>query len=128
MSTILIIEDEKMLADMYKEKLEMEGFQVDLAFSSEQGIDYLKEKTPAIILLDILLPGDNGIEFLKKIKQVPNLENIPIIAFSNYDDPVTKKEAFSLGVKDYLIKANYVPNKVVERIRGFLALKNKKTR
>ena len=123
MAKVLIVEDEKMLAEMYKDKLEMEGIEADLVFSAEEAMDYLEERKIdhiSLILLDMLLPGANGIEFLKKIRDIPELGNMPILVFSNYDDPKTRKEAFDLGVKDYLIKANHTPNKIVQRVKECL--------
>lgn len=120
MVKILIIEDEKVLAEMYRDKFESEGFKTKLAFSSEEAVEYLKKEKPDLILLDILLPRENGIIFLKKIKEVENISNIPIIAFSNYDDQRTKKEAFGLGIKDYLIKTQYTPKELVEEVKKYL--------
>jgi two-component system alkaline phosphatase synthesis response regulator PhoP len=120
MKKILIIEDEKILAGMYKEKLEMEGFEVVLAFDVKEGIEIAKREKPNLILLDILLPGENGVSFLKKQKEDKEISEIPVIAFSNYDDPKTKKEAAELGVKEYLIKASHTPAKVIEKIRQYL--------
>jgi DNA-binding NarL/FixJ family response regulator len=71
-------------------------------------------------LLDILLPKENGITFLKKIKEIRGVSEIPIVAFSNYDEPKTKKEAFALGVKAYLIKTQYTPKEILEEIKKFL--------
>ena len=119
-SKILIVEDEKDLAEMYKEKFEEDGFLVDLAFSSEEAIDYLKNNTPDLILLDILLPKENGVSFLKRIKAMEGVADMPIVAFSNYDEPRTKKEAFSLGIKAYLIKTQYTPKELLEEIKKFL--------
>ena len=120
MSTILIIEDEKMLAEMYRDKFEGSGHETDLVFSSEEAFDYLKEKKPDLILLDILLPQENGIAFLKKIKELKMAEGIPIVAFSNYDDPKTKKEALDLGAKIYLIKTRFTPTDLLAEIEKFL--------
>jgi DNA-binding response OmpR family regulator len=119
MKKILIIEDEIVLAEMYKEKLEKEGFEVFLASEIEEGIEIAKKERPDLILLDILLPRENGVSFLEKIKK-EEIKDIPIVAFSNYDDPETKKRAFELGVKEYLIKANYTPGEIVEKIKNYL--------
>jgi len=120
MAKILIIEDEKILGEMYKEKFLEENFEVDLVFSCEEAINYLKSNKPNLILLDILIPKENGITFLKKIKNLFNIQDIPIIAFSNYDESKTKKEAFALGVRAYLIKTQYTPKQLVEEIKKFL--------
>jgi two-component system alkaline phosphatase synthesis response regulator PhoP len=120
MKKILIIEDEKILAEMYREKLEMEGFKVSLAFDVKEGIEMAKKERPDLILLDILLPVENGVSFLKKQKEDKEISEIPVIAFSNYDDSRTKKEAIKLGVKEYLIKTNYTPTEIVEKIKKYL--------
>jgi len=120
MPRILIIEDEKILAEMYQDKFKEAGFEADLAFSSEEAVEYLKKEKPDLILLDILLPRENGIFFLKKIKEIEGVSKIPIVAFSNYDDPKTRKEAFDRGVKAYLIKTQYTPKELLEEIKKFL--------
>jgi len=120
MKKILIIEDEKLLAEMYKEKLEMEGFKVLLAFNVNEGIEIAKREKPDLILLDILLSGENGITFLKRQKENKGIAKIPVLAFSNYDEPTTRKEVTNLGVKEYLIKTNFTPKEVIEKIKSYL--------
>lgn len=117
---ILIIEDEKILAEMYQEKFSQVGFDVDLVFNAEDGISSLSKKVPDLILLDILLPDADGIQFLRQLRNTYSSLQIPIVAFSNYDDPLTKKEAFLLGVKDYLIKTKFTPKELVEKIKKYL--------
>jgi len=120
MFKVLIVEDEKILAEMYKDKLKEAGYEADLAFSSEEALEYLKKKKPDLILLDILLPRENGTIFLRKIKKLKKTAEIPVVAFSNYDEPKTKKETLDLGAKDYLIKTAYTPQQLVDQIRNFL--------
>lgn len=117
---ILIIEDEKILAEMYKEKFEAEGFDVFLAFDSQEGLEVAKKEKPELILLDILLPSENGVYLLQKIKKDNNISKIPVIAFSNYDDQKTKNEAMELGAIDYIIKANHTPQEIIEKIKNYL--------
>ena len=66
MKKILIIEDEKILAEMYHDKFSEAGYDIALAFTSEEGIVLAKKDKPDLILLDILLPKENGIAFLKR--------------------------------------------------------------
>ena len=117
---ILIIEDEKVLAEMYKDRFSEEGFQVVLAGSAEEGFEALKKEKPDLILLDILLPKANGVSFLKKIREQSELSSIPVVALSNYDEPKTKKEAESFGVKDYLLKTDFTPQDLVNKIKDYL--------
>jgi len=120
MYKILIIEDEKLLSEMYEDKFSQSGFLAVVADSAEEGFKLLEKEKPDLILLDILLPQENGIQFLNKIKDIPDLSKIPVIVFSNYDDPETKKKAFDLGARDYLIKTNFTPTEIVGKIKNFL--------
>ncbi len=117
---ILLIEDEKILAEMYQDKFSQEGFEVFLAFESREGLEIAKKEKPDLIILDILLPGEDGIVFLNWLRKDPEIASIPVVAFSNYDDPVAKNQAAELGVKDYLIKTNYTPQEIIERIKEYL--------
>lgn len=117
---ILLVEDEKVLIEMYKSKLEQAGFEVILAPDAEEGFNIAKKEKPDLVILDILLPKGDGISFLEKLRDDLETTPIPVVAFSNYDGVETKKKAFDLGVLDYLIKTNYTPKELVERIKTFL--------
>lgn len=118
--TILVIEDERMLAEMYRDKLERSGFKVHSAFDAEEGLEMAIKVKPNLILLDILLPRENGISFLEKMRQTKEISSIPVITFSNFDDSQAKVSAQKLNVKDYLIKTDYTPKEIVEKIRQYL--------
>ena len=117
---ILLVEDEKILAEMYKDKFAREGFEVFLAFDSKEGLEMAKKEKPDLIVLDILLPKENGITFLEWLRKTPEISSLAVVAFSNYDDPETKKQALQLGVKNYLIKTNYTPKEIVKKIKNYL--------
>jgi len=118
--TILIIEDEPLLSSIYKERFKMAGFRVLTAMEAESGFNIAEKEHPDIVLLDILLPKESGISFLKRIKQDESLKMIPVVAFSNYDNPQVKKEALDLGAKDYLIKTSYTPQEIIEKVKSYL--------
>ena len=120
MKKILLIEDEKILAEMYRDKLTQAGFEVLLAFEAEEGLELVKKERPDLILLDILLPRENEIFFLTKLRNEPEVASTPVVAFSNYDDPEVKIKAAKLGTKEYLIKTNYTPQEIVEKIKEYL--------
>ena len=105
---------------MYQDKFSQSGFEVFWAEDAASGIDLAKKEKPDLILLDILLPKENGIFCLEEIKKDPALSSIPVVAFSNFDDPGAKKDAERLRAKDYLIKTDYTPQEIVERVRGYL--------
>ncbi len=120
MKKILIVEDEKMLADMYKDRFQREGFEVHSAIDAEEAFGMAREVKPDMVILDILLPEENGISFLKNLRNTEEISSTPVIAFSNYDDEETRREASSLGVKEYLIKTNYTPKEIIERVNYHL--------
>ena len=117
---ILIVEDEKILAEMYRDRFAQEGYQPILAFTSEEGMTLVKKEKPDLILLDILLPKENGVGFLKRLKQEPGISSIPVVAFSNYDEPRTRKEAEGLGIKAYLLKTDFTPQDLVKKVETYL--------
>ena len=117
---ILIIEDEKILSDMYVDKLSQAGFKIISAQTSDEGFAKAKKEKPNLILLDILLPKGNGISFLKKLRANSKIANTKVVVFSNFDDPQTKKEAEELGVDSYLIKTNYTPKEMVNKVKKYL--------
>ena len=120
MSKILLVEDEKELAEMYRDKFIEAGFEINLAFTANEGMQKIKKEKPDLVLLDILLPVENGISFLGRIRKDPETAHIPVVALSNYDEPKAKTEAFRLKVKDYLIKTDFTPATLVEEIRKYL--------
>ncbi|MDD2696774.1 MAG: response regulator [Candidatus Pacebacteria bacterium] len=117
---ILIIEDEKILGQMYKDKFLQAGFNTTLVTSAEEAIKKVSRIKPDLILLDILLPRENGIGFLTRLMKKPEFASVPVVAFSNFDDPGTRKKAFQMGVKDYLIKTSFTPQQIIERIKNYL--------
>jgi DNA-binding response OmpR family regulator len=120
MIKILIVEDEKILSEMYVEKFIQAGFEVVHAGDADAGYMTAKKEKPDLVLLDILLPKGNGIEFLKTLRKDPEIADTIVVAFSNFDDPPTKKEAFAFGVKDYLIKTNYTPQAIIDKILSYV--------
>jgi len=117
MRTILIVEDEKVLREMYGQKFAANGFKTLLAKDENEVFDILKKETPDIILLDILLPQSDGIDILKRIKSNEETKNIKVLVFSNLDDQRIKKQAQELGAEKYLIKTNFTPKELLTEVR-----------
>lgn len=117
---ILIVEDEPLLREMYQQKFEQADLLVVTAEDGEQGLEMIKKEQPDLVLLDILLPKESGIDLLKKVRQDEQLAGTKVVAFSNFDDPHTKGVAFGLGISDYLIKTNFTPKEVLDKIKKHL--------
>ena len=118
---VAIIEDEEVLLNVLENKLKKEGFDVVTALDGEIGVKVIRESLPDIILLDIIMPKVNGFEVLAQLNQDPVLAKIPVIIISNSGQPVEIDKALSLGAKDYLVKAEFDPQEVIEKIRKQLS-------
>lgn len=118
MAHILLVEDDEILAEMYEAKFELEGHSVRVATNGEACLEVLKEYTPELILLDILMPKLNGFHVLKEIKKQPHLRQIPVILLTNLGEAevdMNEELASALGVNDYLIKSRHTPEEVVNK-------------
>ncbi|MEA3292890.1 MAG: response regulator [Patescibacteria group bacterium] len=118
--SILLIEDDPFLIDIYITKLEEAGFSVDVANSGDQGLKMIRKTKPDLLLLDIVLPQISGWEILESIKQDKKLKNLKVIVLSNLGQKDEVKKGLRFGAMRYLIKAYYTPSQVVEEIREVL--------
>lgn len=119
---VLVIEDDQLLVEMYKDKLKLAGFKVATVTDGKRALIRVKEGAD-LILLDILMPGLNGFEVLKKLKSQDSTKDIPIIVLTNVGGESIDKDkqlALSLGASDYMIKALNTPEDVVTRINKIL--------
>lgn len=114
---ILIVEDDVFLGDILVEKLKSEGYDAHLARDGAEGFQKIKELKPDLVLLDIILPNMNGYEILEGKKADPEISEIPVIIISNSGQPVEINRALSLGIKDYLVKAQFDPEEVLAKVR-----------
>ncbi|MEK7482645.1 MAG: response regulator [Patescibacteria group bacterium] len=113
---ILIIEDEKVLMELICKKLEKEGYAVETAGDGESGLRKMRETKPDLVLLDIVMPKMNGFEVLETANQDQTLKTIPVIILSNSGQLVELDQARALGVRDWLIKTEFDPQEVVEKV------------
>lgn len=116
MVNILIVEDDKMISRLYKKALELSGYQVVLANNGKEGLDRLKENSPDLILLDIMMPVMNGMEFLKSIKENSKTKKIPVVVLTNLAGRHDAEHAISQGSIKYIIKSEHDPSAVVKII------------
>lgn len=116
---VLLIEDEFYIRDLYRGILSVAGFDVGYAINGIEGVKMAQEQ-PNLILLDIMLPGMNGIEVLKKLKSDPQTKEIPIVLLTNLGQSEVIKEAFNLGAQGYLLKVHLKPGDLVKDVQQFL--------
>ena len=119
MSKILLIEDDTILLQMYRDKFVHEGFTVETASDGESGIIKMRSMQPDIVLLDLMLPEQSGFDVLKFAKSDPEFAKIPIIILTNAhieEQDMIKK----WSIAPFLTKADYTPDEVVTKVREIL--------
>ena len=120
--TILLVEDDEMLSEMYEEKLAMEGYKVLMAEDGNAALKKAK-KQPSLILLDIMMPGMNGFEVLKALKASMETKNIPVVVLTNVGSESSDSDkdlAMSLGAESYLVKSYHTPDEVIGKVKSLL--------
>lgn len=122
---ILLIEDSKVVQQMYRSKLTLEQFTVLTADNGMEAIKLLSQEKPDIILLDLMMPIMDGFKVLQVIKADPKLSGIPVLVFSAKGQPEEVEKALNLGAAGYIVKATTKPNEVIEQIRKVLSQKPK---
>ena len=116
MATVLLVEDDSLLGDLFETSLHSAKLDVTLAITAEEALVIVREKHYDIILLDIILPGMSGLEFLSLIKKDPELKDIPVIIISNLSDIMDINKGKELGAVHYFIKSNVTPNEIIKKV------------
>jgi CheY-like chemotaxis protein len=118
-SSVLVVEDEKPLRDIYSMILSTAGYDVYTASNGREGIEQVKTHDPDFVLLDIIMPVMNGIDFMKNV----NLQEHPkmrVVVFSNNSDTGVKDEVQALGARDVVLKSEMSPSGLVALVSGQL--------
>lgn len=120
---LLIVEDDTFLHTLLANKLTQlreKGVEVDPVLNAEEALKSVGEYVPDLIILDVVLPGMTGLEFLAKIRTQDNLKKVPVIILSNIGGDDEKARAKELGVAAYLVKADFSLEKISDGIEGIL--------
>ncbi len=116
MKKIIIVEDEEILRNLLQKKLTEEGYSVAVAENGEEGLVGIRENRPDLILLDIIMPKMGGFEMLEEMQKDESISGIPVIVVSNSGQPVEIDRAQSLGAKDWLVKTEFDPQEVIDKV------------
>ena len=117
MSRILIVEDEETIADLERDYLELSGFEVEVANDGETGLEKALTDQFDLVILDLMLPGVDGFEICREVRQK---KNTPIIMVSAKKDDIDKIRGLGLGADDYMTKP-FSPSELVARVKAHLA-------
>ena len=113
---VLIIEDEEIMISLLQKKLTKEGYEISVARDGEEGLKAMREVRPDLVLLDIIMPKMGGFEVMEEMGKDKNLKDIPVIVISNSGQPVELDKAQKLGAKDWLIKTEFDPQEVLNKV------------
>jgi len=121
MKTILLVEDDKFLSNLLKNRLEKENFNVIHAVDGEEAVNILRTSPskPDLVLLDIILPKKNGFEVLEEVKQDLEFKALPIIIISNLGQDDDLSRGKELGATEYFIKAQTSIDDLISKIKSF---------
>lgn len=119
-SKILLIEDDAFMVDLLGKELGAFGYQLEIAKTGLEGVEKFHIFKPDLILLDILLPDQNGFDVLRQIRRDPEGRETKVLILSNLDKRSNLEEAKRLNATDYLVKANFSLSEIVARIQGVL--------
>jgi len=125
--TIAIIEDEATLLEMYQLKFEVSGFTFLGAATGEAGLEMLKNVTPDLIFVDLVLENKaaggvmDGFAVIRRLRQDAKNKDVKICALTNYDQDKNVTDAYAAGADDYLVKADMTPGELVSKARDILA-------
>ena len=118
---VLFVEDDPSVAQMYRLKLELDGYAVDVAGDGLTALEKARRSTPDIIFLDIRLPKLDGIGVLEALRADEATAGIPVVILSNWNEKELVERGASLGALDHLIKSQTTPTKLSQRLADWLS-------
>ena len=116
MKKILIVEDDLSIAELQKDYLDLAGFEVSISVDGLKALGLIQENDYDLLILDIMLPGLDGLEILRRIR---NKKNMPVLLVSAKKEEIDKIKGFSLGANDYITKP-FSPGELVARVKAHL--------
>lgn len=120
MKSILLVEDDPFVIDIYTKKLKEAGFSIEAAQDGQEALKKIKEKKPDLLILDIVLPNIEGWELLREIKTDSKLKDLKVVVLSNLGQKNEVEKGIKLGAIKYFIKAHYTPTQVAKEIKKIL--------
>ncbi len=117
---VLVVEDDAFLRRLLMEKLHKDDLNAVEATNGAEAHESLKKQIPGLILLDLMMPGTDGFQLLQEIKADAKTKDIPVIVLSNLGEKEHIERAMALGAADYMVKAHFVLDEIVARVKTLL--------
>jgi two-component system phosphate regulon response regulator PhoB len=113
---VLLVEDDAALAQMYRVKLERDGYIVEVAGDGEEALTRLEDRLPDLIFLDVRLPRMDGLTFLERLRADARTKNVPVVIVSNYSEEELVSRGLQLGALEYLVKSQTTPGQLSQGV------------
>ena len=123
MAKLLIVEDDKIIINMYRVKFTNAGHEVKLAENGEEGLALMKSFHPDIVLMDLMMPIMDGFTAVTKAKADPAIKDIPIVVLTNLSQAEDVEEIIKIGAVDYIVKSHLTPAQILEKVTKLLSTK-----
>ena len=120
MHSILIIDDDRMFREVVRMRLKAAGYQTFVAANAQEGWEQARQHRPDVVLLDLVMPEADGVEFLRRLRGDPALAATPVIVVSGVSFMALTKAAEQLGIQSQLIKSRFSLNDLVQRVTSIL--------
>jgi len=120
MKKVLIVEDEKILADVEAEEFRSRGYEVQVAENGDEAMGQVKTFKPDLIVLDLIMPKKGGLAVLKELKDDPELKDIPVVVLTNLSEDKSVKDAMELGAADYFVKTENAIYEMADKAQNYL--------
>ena len=121
-TTILLAEDDLILAELYTDRLKQEGFTVIHASNGVDALSFVKDYNPNLIILDIMMPRMNGLDVLKALKENPETEHIPVIIVTALVQEIEKINKMMNPADAYIVKSEVLPAEIIQEVKKRLEI------
>ena len=118
---VLIVEDDPFYSSIYKTKVEKEGIRAVLVHDGAAAMKAIREKRPAVVVLDLIMPGKDGFQVLEELKADPAFKDLVVLVLSNLSQDEDIKRVMAMGATEYLIKSNVPLQEVIAKVRSYIS-------
>jgi two-component system, OmpR family, phosphate regulon response regulator PhoB len=123
-ASVLMVEDDRGIAGLYRQRLELEGYAVTVAVDGESALSAAFASLPRLVVLDVRLPDLSGLEVLERLRKDRRTRQLPVVILTNWADEAARARSIELGALDFLVKSEVRPGELAERIRDWLGEQN----
>jgi DNA-binding response OmpR family regulator len=127
-TSVLLAEDDRGIAGLYRQRLELEGYAVTVAVDGEAALATAFASVPKMVILDVRLPELSGLDVLERLRKDRRTRQVPVVILTNWEDEEARARALKLGALEFLLKSEVRPGELAERIRDWLASRESQPR